>query len=131
MIAALAAILLCQLLGEAIVRELGLPLPGPVIGMVLMLVALALRDTLHIGWPRPLANGTLEGVARGLLANLALLFVPAGVGVIQNLGLLGQYGVALGIALVASTLAALIATVFTFVFVARLVGSRPDPESRP
>jgi putative effector of murein hydrolase LrgA (UPF0299 family) len=123
MIASLAAILLCQLIGEALAHGLDLPLPGPVIGMALMLVALAARDRFRPRLPAPLADGTLEGVARAILAQLSLLFVPAGVGVVQHLDVLGTYGVALVIALVVSTLAALLATVATFVLVARLVGS--------
>jgi len=123
MIASLATILLCQLLGEAIAHGLGLPLPGPVIGMALMLGALALRDRARPRLPRPLLDGTLESTARALLAQLSLLFVPAGVGVIQNLNVLGQYGIALAAALVISTLASLLATVLTFVWVARRFGA--------
>ena len=73
MIHALLAILSCQLAGEATVRALGLPLPGPVLGMVLMVLALRLS-------PRLMALVT--PLARGLLANLSLLFVPAGTGIV-------------------------------------------------
>jgi putative effector of murein hydrolase LrgA (UPF0299 family) len=123
MIASLAAILLCQLLGEAIARGLGLPLPGPVIGMAVMLALLALRDATKLSQPRAIADGTLESTARALLAQLSLLFVPAGVGVIQNLRIFGHYGVALAVALLISTLAALLATVVTFVWVAKRFGA--------
>ena len=39
MIAALTQLLIFQLIGEVIARGLDLPVPGPVIGMVLLLVA--------------------------------------------------------------------------------------------
>jgi len=128
MIASFATILLCQLIGEAIAHGFDLPLPGPVIGMALMLAALAARDRFKPRLPAPLADGTLEGVARAILAQLSLLFVPAGVGVIQNLHVLGHYGLALIAALLVSTLAALLATVWTFVLVARRVAG---PEGEP
>ena len=126
MIQSLAVILLCQLVGEALTRGLALPVPGPVFGMALMLLALVARDTLKPKLPAALTDGTLEATARGILAQLSLLFVPAGVGVVQNLDVLGQYGLALGAALVVSTLAALLATVLTFVLVARWLRSEPD-----
>ncbi|WP_035679947.1 CidA/LrgA family protein, partial [Bradyrhizobium liaoningense] len=44
MLASLGLILLCQLIGEAVVRGLGLPLPGPVLGLLLLLVLLLARD---------------------------------------------------------------------------------------
>ena len=44
MIASLSLILLCQLAGEVFVRSLGLPMPGPVIGLMLLLVLLLARD---------------------------------------------------------------------------------------
>ena len=76
MIASLALILLAQLLGEAIARGAGVPIPGPVIGMGLMFAFLLLRDTSRFGLPRvlpkPLTDGTLETTARGLLMNLSL-----------------------------------------------------------
>ncbi|MEY9460536.1 putative effector of murein hydrolase LrgA (UPF0299 family) [Bradyrhizobium ottawaense] len=44
MIAGLSLILLCQLVGEAIVRGVGLPMPGPVLGMAFLLLLLLTRD---------------------------------------------------------------------------------------
>ena len=127
MIASLATMLACQLLGEAIARGVGLPVPGPVIGMALMLTALALRDTVAPKMPRALVDGTLEHTARSLLAQLSLLFVPAGVGVIQNLDILRRDGLALVAVLLISTLASLLATVCTFIWVARRVGAEHMP----
>jgi holin-like protein len=130
MIPALAAILLCQLAGEALARGVGLPVPGPVIGMALMLVLLVARDFWIDRLPgREGRGGSIESTGRGLLSHLSLLFVPAGVGVIQNLQVFGHYGAALAVALLISTALAMIATVYTFLFVARIVGSAPDPDN--
>lgn len=127
MIPSLAVILLCQLVGEVIARGLGLPIPGPVVGMAVMLVVLVLRDMLRDTLPGPMTGDGLERAGRGILSHLSLMFVPAGVGVIQNLQVFGDYGVALAAALIVSTLAALLATVATFVWVAKRFGAtEPD-----
>lgn len=130
MIRSLAIILLCQLAGEALARALALPVPGPVIGMALMLLLLLGRDR-WMGRPPgrdEARTSPLESTGRGLLSHLSLLFVPAGVGVIQNLDVLGTYGFALAAALLVSTALAMIAAVYTFVFVARLIGNVPNPD---
>ncbi|RVU21524.1 CidA/LrgA family protein [Methylobacterium oryzihabitans] len=119
MIVSLTLLLLCQLVGEILARGLALPLPGPVIGMALLLVVLVLRDRRPGGLPPPLVDGTLESTGKGLLAHLSLLFVPAGVGVVGRLDVLAAHGVALAVTLVVSTAAALAATVLTFTWVAR------------
>jgi len=89
----LAWLLLCQSAGEAVVRLLHWRLPGPVIGMVLLLVLLR--------WP--VVRTAVAACADALLAHLSLLFVPVGVGVMTHLGVLSEYGVRLLLALVLST----------------------------
>jgi holin-like protein len=118
MLFALTVILLCQLFGEVLVRGAGLPIPGPVLGMVLLLGILTIRGRFR---PSVAAQqeGSLETTSSGLLAHLSLLFVPAGVGVIQHLDVFATYGLALAASLVLSTVAALLATALTFVAVAR------------
>lgn len=121
MIVSLAALLVAQLAGEALARGFALPVPGPVIGMALMLVFLGLRDRRPGLLPSALTDGTLEATGKGLLANLSLLFVPAGVGVFGRLDVFRAHGLALGLILVVSTLCALVATAATFLLVSRLV----------
>lgn len=70
-------LLACQLVGEVVVRLLGLEFPGAVLGMLLFLVVLRVRR------PR-LSSGLVRG-PDVLLRHLQLLFVPAGVGVIVYL----------------------------------------------
>jgi holin-like protein len=128
MIASLALILLAQLLGEILARGAGVPIPGPVIGMGLMFAFLLVRDNVRFGLPRylpkPLTDGTLETTARGLLMNLSLMFVPAGVGVVGRLDLLRAQGLKLAIVLVVSTALSLLVTVLVFRAVAALVERR-------
>ncbi len=127
MIASLTLILLAQLAGEAGARGLGLPVPGPVIGMALLLGFLALRDggppLFARLLPRPLSDGTLEATGKGLLANLSLMFVPAGAGIVGRLDVVQAQGLKLGLVILASTAAALAVTVLVFVGVRRLLGS--------
>ncbi|MCB8821506.1 CidA/LrgA family protein [Microvirga rosea] len=118
MIASLTLILFCQLVGEVIARGLGWPIPGPVLGMIVMLAALGVRD--RIRKYRPAFGRQVDATGQGLLAHLSLLFIPAGVGVMQRLDILTEYGWALLVALVVSTFITLVVTVLAFVFVSRL-----------
>jgi holin-like protein len=77
-----AWLLVFQSIGELISRGLSLPLPGPVVGMVLMLAGLRFAVVRE-----PVAE-----CANFLLAHLSLLFVPVGVGVMTHLDLLSHYG---------------------------------------
>lgn len=118
MIAPVAVLLACQLAGEIAARGLGLPVPGPVLGMVALIAVLSLRARL----PQPPAWLTVEPVGRFLLANLSLLFVPAGVGVVGNLEVLSGQWLALSVALILSTVLTLVVSVATFRVVARWMG---------
>ena len=113
MLAALATLLVCQLAGEAIVRALALPLPGPVIGMALLFFVMLARAP----FPKELGE-----TADTLLRHLSLLFVPAGVGVVQNLQMLGHEGVRLVAVVVLATVITLAVTALTFEFLARFMG---------
>lgn len=117
MILHVTAILGFQLLGEVLTRGLALPVPGPVMGMVLMLAFFVLRPT---------AAETMRPTAQGLLAHLSLLFVPAGVGVVGHARALGEDGPAIVAALVLSTALAIAVGALVFVAVARLTGDSDD-----
>jgi holin-like protein len=113
MLAAIATLLVCQLAGEVIVRALSVPLPGPVVGMALLFFALLARA------PVPKEIGE---TADTLLKHLSLLFVPAGVGVVQNLGTLGHEGLGLILVVVLATMITLAVTALTFEYLARFMG---------
>jgi putative effector of murein hydrolase LrgA (UPF0299 family) len=98
----LAWLLAMQSLGELLSRGFSLPFPGPVIGMLLLLL-LALR--------LPAVREPVAACANFLLSHLSLLFVPVGVGVMTHLGLLGQYGVRMLAVIVLSTWIGLAVTV--------------------
>jgi putative effector of murein hydrolase LrgA (UPF0299 family) len=120
MLAALAVLLVCQLAGEAAVRLAALPVPGPVVGMVLLFALLLARAPLP---------GETRDTADGLLGHLSLLFVPAGVGVVQQLGRLGEDGLRLVAVVVLTTVISLTVTAVVFAAVARLMQvDRIEPE---
>lgn len=124
MIAGLCVILICQLAGEAIVRGAGVPVPGPVLGLLLMLLLLLLRDRFPSMAFGPLKGDAIVGVSRGLLANLSLLFIPAGVGIIQLINVLLEHGWAIVFALAVSVIATLFITAGTFLIVGKLMKRR-------
>ena len=117
MIRALAILLVFQLAGESLARGTGLPLPGPVLGLAGLFVALMLWAPLR---------AMVEDTAHTLLNHLSLLFVPAGVGVVAHLDTFGRQGPALLVALIVSTAAAILVAVVVFRAVAKLTGAGDD-----
>ena len=94
MLGAITVLLVYQLVGEVLVQLTGLPVPGPVVGMLLLFITLIVRGRVP---------ETLRNTAQQLLSHLSLLFVPAGVGVMLHFGRLGKEWLALAVALAAST----------------------------
>ena len=125
MIASLSLILLCQLAGEVFVRGLGLPMPGPVVGLLFLLLLLLARDRFVALARGPLQQDGVENASRGLLAHLSLLFVPAGVGVVQKLDLVAEHGIAVAVVLAISVVVTLLVTVATFLVASRLMSREP------
>ena len=107
----LALLLLMQSGGEALSHFLKLPVPGPVVGMVLLLLALRWQPV----------QDAVAPAAGFLLQHLSLLFVPVAVGVMAHLGLLATYGVRILVVITLSTWAGLAATAWTL----RAVRERP------
>ena len=93
MLRGFALLLTCQSAGEALSRLAHLPLPGPVIGLLLLWALLNV----------PAVRVPVAAAAEPLLGHLSLLFVPVGVGVVAHLGLVGQYGGRMVVAIVLST----------------------------
>ena len=97
----LNVLLVSQLAGEVLGAATDAPIPGPVIGMALLFFGLLLRRSDIDG---------LDSTARGLLDNLGLLFVPAGVGVMAHLPRLGAEYPAIAAALVLGTIVTIAVT---------------------
>lgn len=119
-LAGFAVLVVCQLAGEVLVSGLHLLLPafvfpGPVAGMLLLLVVLISRRRLHQGLD---AGGTV------LIGILSLLFVPAAVGIVQYGNLLAGWGGPLLLAVIVSTLLTLLVTVGTYLGLTHLAEGR-------
>ena len=108
-------LLFFQLVGELMVIGMNLPLPGPVIGLVLLVIVLIVRGRIPAG---------LTLVGDGLLRNLALLFIPAGVGLVLHFELLAREWWIILCALIASTLIATVVTAILFQRLMRWIGGR-------
>jgi holin-like protein len=101
MIGYFTLILVCQLIGELVVGTFTIPIPGPVVGMLLLFIVLLLKGEV----PKSLGQ-----TADGLLRAMSLLFVPAGTGVMMHFQLLGEALLPLSAALVVSTVMTIIVT---------------------
>lgn len=107
----LMIILFFSLIGEAISTFFQLPVPGSIIGLVLLFLALEfkvvrLRHIFHVG--------------EFLLANMTILFLPAGVGVMNYIKVILPN--ILPIAII--TFGALILNILTIAFIVTFVKNR-------
>jgi putative effector of murein hydrolase LrgA (UPF0299 family) len=96
-------------------------MPGPVVGLLFLLLLLLARDRFVALARGPLQQDGVENASRGLLAHLSLLFVPAGVGVVQKLDLVAEHGIAVAVVLAISVVVTLLVTVATFLVASRLM----------
>ena len=102
--------LLFQCAGEAIAHVAEVPIPGPVLGMALLLAALLARGR---------ATESMNATAEGLAKHLSLLFVPAGTGVMLHVTQIEAEWVPIVAAIAISTILALAATALTFQWLVR------------
>ncbi|MET1007099.1 MAG: CidA/LrgA family protein [Propionibacteriaceae bacterium] len=114
MIRGLIVLLGCQLVGEFLVDLTSVPIPGPVVGMVILFIALRIR--------RPGPRSPIVQTADGLLNHLQLLFIPAGAGVVAYLPLLATSWLPIVGGLVIGWLACLAATAAAGLVTLRLDG---------
>jgi len=112
-------LLVFQLVGEVISKGLDLPLPGPVVGMALLFLALVIKGNAPDG---------LKDTANGLLKHLSLLFVPAGVGVMLHLHLIRDEWLSISAALVVSTVATIAVTALVMKGCCRFVDEETSKE---
>jgi holin-like protein len=110
MLAALTILLVYQTIGEIAALWLGLPVPGPVIGMVMLFATLVARGS---------APEKLRDTANGLLTHLSLLFVPAGVGLMIHIDRIRGEALPIVVSLVASTAATIAVTSVVFAWLRR------------
>ncbi len=101
MINTLATLLVFQTIGEGLAYAFSLPVPGPVIGMVLLFVYLMVKKN---------AAQALAPVSLELLKHLSLLFIPAGVGIMVHAQRVAAEWLPIVTALLASTIVSIAVT---------------------
>lgn len=107
MIAAFLVLIASELLGEVVRSAFDLPVPGPVIGMFVLAGILALRED-RVGTPA--IPDALRQTTETLIRHMGLLFVPAGVGIVAEAGLLRKEWLPVAAGLIGSTIASLAVT---------------------
>ncbi|UQN28318.1 CidA/LrgA family protein [Brachybacterium kimchii] len=97
----LAVLLVLQMIGLALAALLHLPIPGVVLGLVLLVILGLVPRTRGI-------LRVAEPAGTPLLAHLQLLFVPPGVGVVVEMGALARNALPIALAVGGSFLLALL-----------------------
>jgi holin-like protein len=110
-------LLLFWLAGEALVQATDLPLPGGVVGMVLVLALLAAQR---------LKPGTLRRGSQWLLGEMLLFFVPAVLAVVNHRELLGMVGLKLLAVILFGTAAVMATTALTVELCLRAARGTPE-----
>jgi holin-like protein len=113
MLNGIAVLLFFQLVGEISSFQTGGRVPGPVIGLALFAFLMLLTQRRSQNTFERLQPA--EKVSDTLIANLGILFVPAGVGISQNLNLFAERGVQITLVIITSTIITLAVTAWTFI----------------
>ena len=87
MLRAIFVIFFFQLLGEALKKFFEMLIPGPVIGLILLLITLIFLKRFKTRAINNLKSDVLN-TSNYILSYLSLLFVPIGVGVVMHLSYL-------------------------------------------
>ena len=94
-------LLIYQSLGEISVRLFNIPVPGPILGMILLFLTLIIRRR---------STSSLDEASSAILSHLSLLFVPAGVGLMVHFERIANEWLPITIALILSTILTMVAT---------------------
>lgn len=111
MIRGLFILALYQLVGDFLVSLFRIPIPGPVVGMLLLFASLCIRKTL---------SDELQEAAGGLLQYIGLIFVPAGAGISMYLGLIEREWKLMLFASATTTICTLLLTAMVYLVIHRL-----------
>ena len=113
MLTAIFTILVLQLIGEVLQKYFDLAIPGPVIGLMLMLLTLMMTNSKKLNVLASLRTEIIN-TSEKLLRYLSLLFVPIGVGVVMHLQLLEMQLLRLLLVIVLGTMSTMIFTSLIF-----------------
>lgn len=119
MVHAFAVLLVCQLIGEVGVQVFGLPIPGPLLGMLVLFAGLLARGEL----PDALRDG-----ANALLRHLMLLFIPAVTGVMLYFDRVAREWLPFAAACIVGAALTIGVTALTLRWMLRVTGTPRDHE---
>ena len=119
MVHGFALLLVCQLIGEIAVQALSLPVPGPLVGMLLLFAGLVVRGGLPDG---------VRDAANALLRHLMLLFIPAVTGVMMYIDRIAQEWLPFMAACIVGTAVTMVATALTLRWMLHVTGTPRDSE---
>jgi len=122
LLTAIFTILVLQLIGEVLQKYFDLAIPGPVIGLMLMLLTLMMMNSKKLNILAPLRTEIIN-MSEKLLGYLSLLFVPIGVGVVMHLQLLEMQLLRILVVIILGTMSTMI---FTSLIFSRISGEKFD-----
>ncbi|MEO1395944.1 MAG: CidA/LrgA family protein [Cyanobacteria bacterium J06634_5] len=111
-------LLMYELVGEVSVRLLTIPIPGPVLGMLLLFVTLLIRGK---------STAAFNSASSALLSHLSLLFVPAGVGIMVHANRLAREWLPISLTLVITTILTMVITAKAMQLSTHLLSKRARP----
>ena len=115
MIDGFIVLLACLFAGNIISDFFALPVPGSIIGMLILFCALLVRKNV---------SPSVDKVSMGLISIMGMLFVPAGVGISQYFDLLAREWPVIFFAGISTTLLSLAITAFLFQAIANRKGGK-------
>ncbi len=110
MIRQIGIIALINLFGNIISKSFNLPLPGSIVGLILLFLLL---------YVKVIEVKKIQEGANLLLINMAIFFVPPGVQLIKSLDFLKDYGIKIGIIAILTTIITMATTGLTVQFFIR------------
>lgn len=116
----LSLLLIYQLAGELSVTLLDIPVPGPVIGMVMLFFTLVIRGS---------SSKALDSSSSALLNHLSLLFVPAGVGIMVHFDRIINEWLAISVALILSTVITMVMTALIMLGINQLRSKKAEKDA--
>ena len=116
----LSLLLIYQLAGELSVNLLDIPVPGPVIGMVMLFFTLVIRGS---------SSKALDSSSSALLNHLSLLFVPAGVGIMVHFDRIINEWLAISVALILSTVITMVMTALIMLGINQLRSKKAEKDA--
>ncbi len=119
MVHGFALLLVFQLIGEVAVHALALPVPGPLVGMLLLFAGLLARGGLP---------DALRDAANGLLRHMMLLFIPAVTGVMMYFDRIAREWLPFMAACILGAAVTMLATALTLRWMLRVTGTPRDRE---